>query len=86
MTGRFLPLPDDLVQVEDDLRVSFQTEQQLADQCDPVVQVGWVWRGNGVHASAKCVSYCKKMGSGHDKMHKIGSSEDPDDGDDPGPD
>ena len=82
-TGRFLPLPDGLIQVEDDLTVTFQTEQQLARQRDPVIQVGWLWRGDGVHATAKCVSYCKKTGSAHDTMHRIGSGDSDDDGPDP---
>lgn len=59
-------MPDDLIQVENDLTVTFQTEQQLAQQRDPVIQVGGLWRGDGVQATAKCASYCKKTGSGHD--------------------
>ena len=81
-TGRFLPLPEHLVQVEDDLSVSFQTEAQLAQQQDPLVQIGWLWRGDGAHAIAKCVAWCKKMGSGHDAMHKLQSSGEGDDGSD----
>jgi hypothetical protein len=74
-TGRFLPMPEGYIQVEDDLKVTFPTEEEIAADNDPMIQVGWVWRGDGVRGMAKCVQSCKKMGSQHDKLHK-GEGED----------
>lgn len=69
-TGRFLPLPNDLIQIEDDLKVSFQTEQQLAQQRQPLIQVGWVWRGDGVTPSAECKAVCVGSGPRHEVSHR----------------
>src|SRR5262245_49997263 len=43
-TGRFLPQPYDMVQVEDGLQVTFKTEEEMARLSGSVVQVGWMWR------------------------------------------
>lgn len=54
-TGEFQPLPDDVVQVESGLEVSFQQAGHLASQCaERFVPVGWYWRAGGSTASAVC--------------------------------
>ena len=79
-TGRFLPQPYDMIQVEQGLKVTFQTEEQLAQQSGPVVQVGWAWRKDAVVPSAGCVAKC--IGGKediHSSTHKV-SADDEEDG------
>lgn len=65
-TGQFHPLPDDVVQVEKGLQVSFQTRAKMEDP-DRYVQIGWVWSKGAVTPSASCSMVCfKKEG---DTMH-----------------
>lgn len=74
-TGQFQSLPDKFMQVESGLQVSFHTEEEFASQAVQFVPVGWVWRaGASVEddEAAKCATVCKKTGSEHDKIHKIG--------------
>lgn len=71
-TGQFQSLPDELIQVESGLQVSFRTEEEFASQAIQFVPVGWVWRaGASVEddEAAKCVARCKKIGNEHDKIH-----------------
>ena len=56
-TGEFQSLPDELIQVESGLEVSFQPTEEMARQADRFLPVGWVWRA-GVPAP---VSVCKMV-------------------------
>jgi hypothetical protein len=56
-TGRFDVLPDDTVQVEMGLKVSFKPAKLCSDPAR-FVPVGWVWHDDGVHASAMCKMVC----------------------------
>ena len=40
-TGEFQPLPDDVMQVESGLAVSFQPTEEIANQTDRFRPVGW---------------------------------------------
>lgn len=54
-TGEFLPLPENLMQVESDLEVSFQPTETITDQPNRFLPVGWVWRGGTSAAVSACV-------------------------------
>jgi hypothetical protein len=56
LTGDFEILPDDMVQIEDDLQVSFLSKS-VADNLN-AIPVGWQWKGEGFSASAVCISMC----------------------------
>lgn len=43
-TGEFQPLPDEVMQVESGLAVSFQPTHEIANQTDRFLPVGWYWR------------------------------------------
>ena len=45
-TGEFQALPDELIQVESGLEVSFHATEEMARQADRFLAVGWVWRAN----------------------------------------
>lgn len=53
-TGEFQPLPDQFVQVESGLAVSFQATEEIAGQPDRFLPVGWFWRSGSSTASAVC--------------------------------
>lgn len=53
-TGGFQPLPDDVVQVESGLQVSFQAAQEITSQTERFLPVGWCWRAGAPAASAVC--------------------------------
>ena len=53
-TGEFLPLPDEVVQVESDLQVSFQLAEEIASQTDRFIPVGWSWRAGAPAPAAVC--------------------------------
>jgi len=53
-TGEFQPLPDEVVQVESDLGVSFQPMQEIANQADRYLPVGWLWRAGASTPVAVC--------------------------------
>ena len=53
-TGEFQPLPDDFTQVESGLEVSFQATQEIANQTDRFLPVGWFWRAGAATPSAVC--------------------------------
>ena len=44
VTGQFQSLPDQLMQVESGLEVSFRPSQEIADQPDCFLPVAWFWR------------------------------------------
>jgi len=53
-TGEFQPLPDEVVQVESGLEVSFQPMQKIANQIDRYLPVGWLWRAGASTPVAVC--------------------------------
>lgn len=69
-TGNFLPIPDDMVQVETELEVSFKTEGEIAAQPERFVQVGWIWRDGEVSSGAACKQVCVGTGPRHEWSHR----------------
>ncbi len=53
-TGEFRPLPDEVIQVESGLEVSFQPAEEIANQTDRFLPVGWFWRAGASTAMAVC--------------------------------
>ena len=53
-TGDFKLLPDEVMQVESALEVSFQPTIELANQTDRFLPVGWLWRAGAAAPSAVC--------------------------------
>jgi hypothetical protein len=53
-TGEFQPLPDDVTQVESGLEVSFQATEEIANQADRFLPVGWFWRAGASTPLAVC--------------------------------
>jgi len=53
-TGEFQPLPDEVMQVESGLEVSFQPTEEIANQTDRFLPVGWFWRAGASAPSAVC--------------------------------
>ena len=53
-TGEFQSLPDEVMQVESGLEVSFQPTKEIANQGDRFLPVGWLWRAGASAPSAVC--------------------------------
>lgn len=53
-TGEFQPLPDNVMQVESGLEVSFQPSDQIANQTDRFLPVGWYWHAGASTAVTAC--------------------------------
>ena len=53
-TGDLCPLPDDVMQVESGLEVSFQTTEEIELQADRFIPVGWLWRSGVATTLAVC--------------------------------
>ena len=53
-TGEFQSLPDQVVQVESGLEVSFQPLAKIATQADRFLPVAWLWRGGAPTVAAAC--------------------------------
>ena len=53
-TGEFQPLPDEVMQVESGLEVSFHPTEEIANQPDRFLPVGWFWRAGASTPSAVC--------------------------------
>ena len=53
-TGEFQPLPDEVMQVESGLEVSFQPTEEIANQTDRFLPVGWFWRAGSSTPLAVC--------------------------------
>jgi hypothetical protein len=53
-TGEFQPLPDEVIQVESGLEVSFQAAEKIANQTERFLPVGWFWRAGAPIPSAVC--------------------------------
>ena len=54
LTGEFQPLPDEVVQVESGLEVSFRPTEEIANQTDRFLPVGWFWRAGASTPVAVC--------------------------------
>ena len=63
-TGEFEGLPDDLVQVESGLAVSFRASEELEREKALFMPVGWLWRGGKLTTAAAC-----------EMVHQDGSSD-----------
>ena len=53
-TGEFQPLPDNVMQVESGLEVSFQPSDQVASQTDRFLPVGWYWQAGASTPVTAC--------------------------------
>ena len=53
-TGEFRPLPDNMMQVESGLEVSFHPMEEIATQTDHFLPVGWCWRAGASAPVAAC--------------------------------
>ena len=53
-TGEFQPLPDEVMQVESGWEVSFQPTEEIANQTDRFLPVGWLWRAGASAPVAAC--------------------------------
>ena len=53
-TGEFQPLPDEVMQVESGLEVSFQPTEEIASRKDHFLPVGWISRAGVSEPSAVC--------------------------------
>ena len=53
-TGQFQPLSEEITQVESGLEVSFRPTDEIANQTDRFLPVGWLWRGGASTSAAVC--------------------------------
>ena len=53
-TGEFQTLPEEVVQVESGLEVSFQQAEDIANQTDRFLPVSWIWGAGAPTSSAVC--------------------------------
>ena len=53
-TGEFQSLPDEVTQVESGLVVSFLPTEEIVNQTDRFLPVGWFWRAGTATPSAVC--------------------------------
>jgi hypothetical protein len=53
-TGEFQPLASQLMQVESGLKVSFHPSEEIANQTDRFLPVGWFWRDGEATPVAAC--------------------------------
>ena len=53
-TGEFKVLPDDLMQVESGLEVTFKRTEEIANRADRFLPVGWIWRAGAASPASVC--------------------------------
>ena len=72
-TGEFQSLPDDVVQVESGLEVSFQPFAKIANQTERFLPVGWLWRAGASTVAAACEMVCEEGPGGAERpiKHKM---------------
>ena len=73
-TGAFELLPDEIMQVESGVEVSFQPTKDIANQTMRFLPVGWCWRAGAATPVAACEIVCQD-GQGevrHQTKHKPG--------------
>jgi hypothetical protein len=56
-TGAFAPLPDDVVQVEDAMAVTFRPREPASAE-EFFLPVGWVWREKARSVEEMCAAKC----------------------------
>ena len=66
-TGEFQPLPDNVMQVESGLEVSFQPTAEIANQTDRFLPVGWCWHAGATTTVAACEMASEE---GHDDTER----------------
>lgn len=69
-TDEFEPLPDEIMQVEAGLAVSFQPTAEIARQAGRFLPVAWVWRDGVSMPSAVCEMVQNEVGP-HDEMPTV---------------
>jgi hypothetical protein len=72
-TGEFQLLPDEVMQVESGLEVSFRPTEEIANQAGRFLPVGWFWRAGALAPSAACemVSEERPTGTVRSDKHKM---------------
>ena len=53
-TGDFQPLPEEIIQVESGLEVSFKPAKEIANEPDRFLPVGWFWHAGASAPVAVC--------------------------------
>ena len=53
-TGEFESLPDDIIQVETGLEVSFRSVEEVENQAERFLPVGWCWQAGASKSVAVC--------------------------------
>lgn len=66
-SGAFQSLPGETLQVESGLEVSFRPVDEIANQADRFLPVGWFWRAGASTPMAMCKMVCEKRPG--DSMH-----------------
>ena len=66
-TGEFESLPDDVIQVESGLEVSFRSAEEIANRTDRFLPVGWCWR----EGAATSVAVCEMDDEEEEKENKV---------------
>lgn len=56
-SGEFEVLEDGMVQVEDDLQISFLAKNESSQFQG--IPVGWVWKESGITSASECVFKCR---------------------------
>ena len=77
-SGEFQPLPDEVMQVESGLQVSFRPTEEIANQADRFLPVGWFWRAGALAPSAACEMVAEERPAGtvrFDKHKMLGGSQ-----------
>ena len=69
-TGEFRPLPDEVMQVESGLEVSFQPAEEIANQTDRFLPVGWFWRDGASTPLAVCEMVREEIPGNSDRYEK----------------
>jgi len=62
-TGQFQLLPEEVLQVESGLEVSFRSSVEIGNQLDRFLPVGWFWRENALTPLGYCHTVCEKQGT-----------------------
>ena len=70
-TGEFRPLPEDVMQVESGLDVSFQPMADIASRQDRFLSVGWCWRAGAAATVAACEMSPDEEDGGTSIKHKM---------------
>jgi hypothetical protein len=52
--GEFKVLPDEIMQVESGLEVTFKQAEEIANHPDRFLPVGWVWRAGAASPASAC--------------------------------